>query len=138
MDSSNARRLGAGTFEPSEHSEVDNIDIRRAGSPTPLSEASGGSQPFYDANDEPAEDNTTNNENGSAGSNRRNPTNQPPSSVSSSTTRSSSAVIKPNYPRRLSDKGSVPLKAYVRDSAAGSHGFVQKLDSSLLLQFFLL
>lgn len=61
MDASQTRRLAAGTFEPSDTSEVDNIDVRRAGSPTPLlsrraSEGSTASQLFFDAQSHDGDD----------------------------------------------------------------------------------
>ena len=74
MDASEARRLAAGTFEPSETSEVDKIAVRRAGSPTPssflslsrrASDASTGSQLFFDAQSNDGDDNNNNNKNNS-------------------------------------------------------------------------
>lgn len=72
MDASHTRRLAAGTFEASETSEVENIDVRRAGSPTPLlsrraSEGSTGSALFFDAHDDNnPEANNNNQKNGTA------------------------------------------------------------------------
>ena len=71
MDASHTRRLAAGTFEASETSEVENIDVRRAGSPTPLlsrraSEGSTGSALFFDAHDDNNPEANNNQKNGTA------------------------------------------------------------------------
>lgn len=113
MDASSAsRRLGRGTFEPSESSAVGDVNVLESTVPATttttegsvLSMRSADSQPFFDAHSDIVEE---------GGNAKHNATELAGTATTASSSSAATTSMNKNYPRRPSDVGSIPLKTYV-------------------------